>query len=631
MIMQTDAVRKKTVEAGVLYRAATLGAIDEEARTVELAFSSEIAVDRYFGAEILDHSNKSVVLDWLNTGRAPLLADHDPSIQIGVIERAEIGKDRVGRAVVRFGKGAQSDAYFQDVKDGIRANISVGYRIHQMILEEEGESGAVYRVTKWEPLEISLVAIPADQSVGIGRSADEKRAIEIITPNHTQTENKPMNNEANAASAAVPAAPAVNEASLRANFQRENEVRTNEIMALGKRHGMIEKAADYVASGKSASEFSTYVLDNIGKATPIDAARTDMGIGLNDKEVKQYSLMRAINAMANPHDRGAQEAARFEREASDAAAKRYGKTAQGFMIPTEVLKRDLLVGTATAGGHTVQTNVVAGSFIDVLRNSMVLQGLGATMLTDLQGQVAIPRQTAGATAYWVAENGAPTESQQAFDQVALTPKTVGAFTDISRKLMLQSSIDIEQLVQSDLAKVLAIAIDTAGINGSGSSNQPLGVLNTSGIGSVAGGTNGAIVTWQNLVDLEAAVGNANADVGALAYLTNAKQRGKFKGVTKTSPATSFLWDGGEQPVNGYGCSISNSVPSNLTKGSASGICSAILFGNWADLIIGMWGGLDLLVDPYSGSTAGTIRVVALQDVDIAVRHPESFAAMKDAL
>ena len=628
--MQTDAERKKTIEAGVLYRAATLGNINEEARTVELAFSSEIAVDRYFGAEILDHDKKSVVLDFLKSGRAPLLADHDPEKQIGVIEHAEISKDRVGRAVVRFGKGAQSDAYFQDVKDGIRANISVGYRIHQMILEEESEGNAVYRITKWEPLEISLVAIPADQSVGIGRSADEKRAIEILTP-QSQTEKKPMNNEANAANAAVAASPAVTEAAIRATFQRENEARTNEIVALGKRHNMADKAMEFVATGKTADEFRTFVLENIGKIAPIDAARTDTSIGLTDKEIKKFSLMRAINAMANPHDLRAQEAARFERETSDAAAKRYGKTAQGFMIPTEILKRDLLVGTATAGGHTVQTDLNHGSFIEVLRNAMILSKLGATFLPDLQGQVAIPRQTGGATAYWVAENGAPTESQQAFDQVPLQPKTVGGFTDISRKLLLQSSIDVEQFVQNDLAKVLGLAIENGAINGTGSSNQPTGVLNVAGIGSVAGGTNGAAVTWQNIVDLEAAVATANADVGNLGYLTNAKQRGKFKGITKTSPATSFIWDGGETPVNGYGCGISNIVPSNLTKGSSSGICSAILFGNWADLIIGMWGGLDLLVDPYTGSTAGTVRVVALQDVDIAVRHPESFAAMKDAL
>lgn len=621
-------INQQTLQAGVLYRVAAIGNVDEEKRTMELSFSSEQPVDRYFGVEILDHGKGSVALDWLNTGRAPLLADHDPTIQIGVIENAEIGKDRVGRAVVRFGKGAQADGYFQDVKDGIRGNISVGYRIHQMLLEEETDTGATYRAMKWEPLEISLVSIPADQTVGIGRSeGGEKREIQII--NHSPKEKRSMDNIIPSAANAPAPVISIDADKVRAEAREAETKRIREIQALATRHNMADKGAEYINTGKAVDDFRQLVLDNIGGAKPIQSGSND--IGLTPKEVRNYSIMRAINALANPSDRKAYEAASFERECSEAAAKRYGKTAQGLMIPTEVLKRDLLVGTATAGGHTVQTDLLSGSFIEVLRNAMVVQQMGAFMLTDLQGQVAIPRQTAGATAYWVAENGAPTESQQAFDQVALTPRTVGGYTDISRKLLLQSSIDVESFVQNDLAKVLAIAIDLAAINGSGSSNQPTGVLNTSGIGSVAGGTNGAVVTWQNIVDLEAAVANVNADVGKLGYLTNAKQRGKFKGVTKTSPATTFIWDGGATPVNGYACGITNQVPSNLTKGASLGVCSAILFGNWADLIIGMWGGLDLMVDPYTGSTAGTVRVVALQDVDIAVRHPESFAAMKDAL
>jgi len=249
----------------------------------------------------------------------------------------------------------------------------------------------------------------------------------------------------------------------------------------------------------------------------------------------------------------------------------------------------------------------------------------------LVGNIAIPRATGGATAYWVAETGAPTESQQAFDQVALSPKTVGAFTDISRKLLLQSSIDVEGFVRNDLATVLALAIDLAGINGSGASNQPTGILNTAGIGSVAGGTNGLAPTYQNMIDLETAVALANADVGAMGYLTNAKVRGKLKSTQKVATyGDDFVW-GEDGAVNGYAATVSNQVPSNLTKGTSTGVCSAILFGNFADLIIGQWGALDLTVDPYTGSTSGTVRVVALQDVDIAVRHAESFAAMKDAL
>lgn len=350
-------------------------------------------------------------------------------------------------------------------------------------------------------------------------------------------------------------------------------------------------------------------------------------IGMNQREVRQYSLVRAIWASVQNDWRGAE----LEREASVAVARQLRREPQGFFVPADWAQRDLVVGTNTAGGHTVQTELLAQSFIALLRNSMMVRAAGATILSDLVGNIAIPRQTGGATAYWVAENGAPTESQQAFDQVAMSPKTVGAFTDMSRRLLMQSSLDVESFVRGDLATVLALAIDLASMHGSGSSNQPLGIAGTSGIGSVAGGTNGLAPAWSHLVSLETEVAIDNADINRLAYVTNAKVRGKLKQVEKATNTGLFLWADGAQPINGYPAYISNQVSSTLTKGTSSGVCSAIFFGNWADLIIGLWGGLDILVDPYTGSTAGTVRVVALQDVDIAVRHPESFAAMLDAL
>lgn len=350
-------------------------------------------------------------------------------------------------------------------------------------------------------------------------------------------------------------------------------------------------------------------------------------IGMNAREVQQYSLVRAIWASVQNDWRGAE----LEREASAAVARQLRREPQGFFVPADWAQRDLLVGTSTAGGHTVATELLAQSFIDLLRNSMVVRAAGATILSGLAGNIAIPRQTGGATAYWVAENGAPTESQPAFDQVTMSPKTVGAFTDISRRLLMQSSLDVEGFVRADLATVLALAIDLASLHGTGSSNQPTGIAATSGIGSVAGGTNGLAPAWSHLVSLETEVAIDNADINRLAYVTNAKVRGKLKQVEKASNTGLFLWADGAQPINGYPAYISNQVSSALTKGSSSGVCSAIFFGNWADLIIGLWGGLDILVDPYTGSTAGTVRVVALQDVDLAVRHPESFAAMLDVL
>ena len=355
----------------------------------------------------------------------------------------------------------------------------------------------------------------------------------------------------------------------------------------------------------------------------------DGDTGMTTDEINRYSVLRAINAAATQNWRGAE----LELEASQRAAAMLGKQPQGFFVPHDVLRRDLTKGTAADGGYTVATELLSQSFVDLLRNRMTVRAAGATVLGGLQGDIAIPKQTGGATAYWVAESGASTESQQTFGQVSLTPKTVGAYTDISRKLLKQSSLDVEAFVRGDLTTTLALAIDLAALHGSGASNQPTGLAATGGIGSVAGGTNGAAPSWANLIALETAVATANADTGRLAYMTNAKVRGKLKGTIRGTSADAMIWEtnAGNTPVNGYPVHVTNQVSAALTKGSAAGVCSAIFFGNWSDLLIGMWGGLDILVDPYTGGTSGTVRVIALQDVDIAVRQPASFAAMLDAL
>jgi HK97 family phage major capsid protein len=349
---------------------------------------------------------------------------------------------------------------------------------------------------------------------------------------------------------------------------------------------------------------------------------------MNQAEVQRYSFVRAIAAMANPNDARAQQAASFELEASRAAAEKSGKASRGIMIPSDVMRRDLVVGTATAGGNTVATDLLAADFITLLRNAMVLSGLGTRMMSGLVGNIAIPRHTSASTAYWVNEGVAPTESQQAFDQVTMSPKTLGAFTDISRKLLLQSSLDVEAMVRQDLATVLGLEIERAAINGSGTSPEPRGILQTAAVPTVSIGTNGGAPTWGHMVDMETQVAVGNALLGNLNYLTNARVRGKLKNTFVDGPGSGErVWVDGS--VNGYNAAVTNAVPSNLTKGTGTNL-SAAIFGNFADLIIGMWGGLDLMVDPYTASTAGTVRVVALQDVDVALRHPESFTRILDA-
>jgi len=259
--------------------------------------------------------------------------------------------------------------------------------------------------------------------------------------------------------------------------------------------------------------------------------------------------------------------------------------------------------------------------------------MGATLLEGLVGDAAISRKVSGTASYWVAESGAVTASDAVFDQVVLTPKTVGALTTVSRKMILQSSPAIEQILKQDLADALGGAIDLAAINGSGASNQPKGILKTTGIGDVAGGTNGGIPTWPNVVNILGAVADSNADTGAMAFLTNSKVRSKLLTVEKASGTARFVWEydaKGQGIMAGIRAEVSNNIPSNLSKGTGSNL-SAIICGNFRDLLIGSWGVLEVMSDPYTNFSSGDVQLRALMDIDINVRHAASFAAMQDAI
>jgi len=203
---------------------------------------------------------------------------------------------------------------------------------------------------------------------------------------------------------------------------------------------------------------------------------------------------------------------------------------------------------------------------------------------------------------------------------------------------LQGTPSAEAMIREDIAGTLGLAIDLAALHGTGANNQPTGLAATSGIGSVAGGTDGLAPAWTHIVKLETEVAQDNADIGNMGYLTNAKVRGTLKHVyPNTTGGDSYLWHDGNEPgmgmLNGYKAGVSNQVDSTLDKGSGAGVgvCSAIFFGNWSDMVIAMWGGLDLNVNPYILSTTGQVRVTGLQSVDIGIRNPTSFSAMLDAL
>lgn len=579
--------------------------VDE--RSMEFPFSSEYPVARYFGNEVLSHGYESADLSRLNDG-APLLYNHDPDRMIGVVERAWIDGDKKrGYAKVRFSRNKLAQEMLDDVRDGILRGVSFGYSIDKM---EERESEFV--ATNWRGYEISLVSLPADPTVGIGRS--------LVEPNaDTNVEVERSLQDADSDTAASTASPVntVTEEVMESTTTDVEVIRSEAVEAernriasinkLGERHNLSDLAGELISGGQSVDEARAAVLEKIG-TQPVEHSITANDIGLSDKETRSFSFVKALNYLSNQGDAQARRDAAFEIEVGEAAAKQYERSSNGIVIPNEVLRRDLVVGTPTAGGDLVDDVLLAGSFIELLRNRLSIAQAGATMLTGLQGNVSIPRQTSAASAYWVGENAAPTESQQAIDQVNMTPKTVGAYVDYSRRLLLQSSVDVEGMVRNDLARVIALEIDRAAIYGTGSSNQPQGLTNVSGIGaqSLTG-----VGTFEELIGMETDVATANADAGALRYIVNAATRGGLKFAKKDSGSGEFVYADNE--INGYPVILSNQLANN-----------DVLFGDFSMFCMGMWSGLDLTVDPYAGATAGTVRVIALQDVDFAVKQPGAF-------
>jgi len=603
-VEQLDQEEDRDLDAEMVYRSVDLSRasyLDEEKRRVRIGVSSEEPVERNFGMEVLSHSEGDVDMEFIASGRAPLLLDHDMTKQIGVIEeyKLDAAKKRAV-AIVRFGRSQLADEVFQDVKDGIRQNISVGYRINGMERDRSSEDDKpVYRV-QHSPLEVSVVSVPADQSkeVGVGRSKEKQLQTKKVKIMTEEVKNEINLDEVRAKS--------VEEA--KAEFKRNSK----EILDLAAKHNKRDLADKAIQEGISVEEFRGVLLENISNDKPLETPE----IGMTNNEIKRFSLVKAIRALANPSDRRAQEDAKFEFECSEAAQREYGKDAQGIMLPADVLrnwKRDL---NTSDDSTLISEDYRGGDFIDVLRNASSVMQAGATMLRGLQGNVVIPKKTASSSAGWIAtEGGAASESEFTSGSVTMSPKVIGAFTDASRLMLQQSSLDVENLIRDDLSQSIALAIDLGALAGSGSSGQPTGISNTSGINTTTFAA--ANPTFAEIVGMESAVSNDNALLGNLAYICRPADYGTLKTTAKDSGSGLFVVEP-DGRMNGYNTVVSNQV----TSGD-------FYFGNFSDLLVGMYGGLDITVDPYALSTSGGIRIVALQTVDVAVRHAVSFCVSND--
>ncbi|KPU84845.1 hypothetical protein JI58_01310 [Marinosulfonomonas sp. PRT-SC04] len=628
---------------GPLRRQAEVRNIDKDARTVEVAFSSEEPVTRWFGDEILDHGAGAMIETRLQNGAA-VLWNHNSDVQIGVVERASVDTDRRGRATLRFGRSARAEEIWADIVDGVIRHVSVGYFVRAINTEErEGEPDKV-TITEWEPYEISLVSVPADASVGVGRSAGEPPEEGEDNPSDTGIQITRQSTQGignmleqilrdaagNLVRAKVDEQGKIVEVlevleraaatqALVTQGQAAERTRTAGLLELGEQYGAQSLAAEFIRDNASVEDFTRRLLDHVAENSGASnrALDDDAGVvGLTDEEASNFSFLRAFRALADPANRAAQEAASFEFEASRAAEQSSNRTAQGIMVPADVMHRALNTGTGGAaagdtGGFTIATDLMAQSFIEMLRSRSVLLGL-ATPMGGLVGNVDIPGQASGATGYWLGEDDDASEGAQDLRQIGMNPKTAAAYSEITRKMMQQTSIDAEALVRRDLARALALTMDLAGFYGTGSANQPLGIKNLAGINAVPFA--GIQPTFAELVLLETEVASDNADVDSMAYIGNAKFRGHCKTTEKFAASSgATIWEPGGT-VNGYNAEITNQV--------ADG---DVFYGNFADMIAGMWGGLDLTIDPYSNSKKGRLRIVAFQDIDFAHRNVESFA------
>jgi HK97 family phage major capsid protein len=616
------------IKIGRQYRSFTIQRtdVDSEKRTVLLSFSSEEPVDRWWGREILDHKEKSVNLRRLKRGGA-LLIDHDMKNQVGVIEKVWIDEaDRKGRAMTRFGRSAKAEEIFQDVLDEIRSNISVGYQVDELVLEEEKKGElSTYRVTKWEPYEISLVAVPADINVGIGRGDDGKE-VEIKIP---KREERKMDKCAKCDIELVEGrCPKCDKEDKKSFDVRDQEKKPNAVELEIRRKRAIENLCKmnklddryrdmWIGQGLSPDEVGEEclkILEERGKTNP----QPDSRIGLTNREIQRFSLIRAVLACVDKDWKNAP----FELECSREVAKKLNKISEPtkFYIPFEVLerpvdlrelreKRDVSVG-ASGGGYLVSTDNIG--FIEMLRNRSVAFRMGARRLSGLQGSVTIPRQSAAATAYWLTnETTGITESQQTFVQLALTPKNVGAYTEISRQLLLQSSPGAEGIVTDDLAQVVAIAADLAALNGSGGA-QPTGIINTAGIGGVTGTS----LAYAGIIEFQTDVASSNVTPLRGGYVTTPAVAGLLMARSRFTNTDTPLWAG----------NVWDAICAGFPGMSSAQMPTAdMLFGDWQELVIGEWGVLEVEVNPYANFQAGIIGIRAIYTLDVGVRRPFAFS------
>jgi len=616
--MQIESIRK--IEA----RGDAAAAAEDVAR-YEVAFSSEHEVERrsYFGTyrEVLDHTAGAVDMQRFTSGTAAVLEEHRGA-PIGVIESATIGEDRKGRAVIRFSRTQRGKDAEMDVTDAVRANISVGYIPKRAkLVEENDEKGDLWRITSWEPVELSLVGVPADPTVGVGRDAGAISFHVEIEDDHPEREVRTMD-----------------EKEKQKAIEGERE-RVRALAEVAVTAGLpAERVSEWIQKGTSVEVAQAEAIAHLRtKGAAIEPPDPLREMPRRDRE--RYSYRRAILGAADSNLDG------VEAEVHEELLRTHptGITSRGankisILVPMrlrdrEWSKRTLDSKTITKGAEAVFEQ--PGELIELLRNRAFVFQMGARLLTGLTGPVAFPRQTGGMTVFWVAENpGADvTVSDPALGLATLVPKTLQGSTGYSRQFLVQSSIDAEAWVRDELAIAHGLAIDRAAIHGLGANGEPVGIYKQTGVTPISFG--GTVANYGKLVDMQTAVANANALAGTMGYMTCPTAAGKLKQNLdfSASAAGRPIWTGrfDEGEVSGYRAYATNQVSSTMSTDEATGGSQlGVVFGNWMDLIVALFASMEIIVDPYTLKKRGVIEVTSFQMCDELIRHPESFSKANGA-
>jgi HK97 family phage major capsid protein len=359
-----------------------------------------------------------------------------------------------------------------------------------------------------------------------------------------------------------------------------------------------------------------------GRTEPLNTHNTTEA-----RDLGKYSLLKAVRSTMGGKLDGIELEMHQEAE-KESRANNY--SIQGVGVPQMLLARrdnSITMPTQPEDGSAVMAPATVRPIIDLHRPKSVLVALGATFLTGLVGDVTVPAMASGAVSAWADEVEELVKSNQKFKNAKLKPNRLGTWVRRSKQFLLQTDPSVDTMLRRDLELSIVAARDKAAINGSGNGNEPLGVLNTPGILALALGATGGVVTRDMLILLESLVEDQNIDLTSPGYLINVAVKSALKRTKVDAGSGLFLMNSNTE-LNGYPVASSTLVPKNITKGGASNL-SAGIFGDWSNLLMAQWGGLDITTDPYTRAKFGEVEIIIQTFLDSLVQEPASFAAVKD--